>query len=104
MGHIELACPVSHVWFFKGLPSRIGHILDISLRDLERILYFESFVVIDPGDCPELKQHELVSDERYRQLREKYPTDARGDGRRGDQGAPAAAWTSTRTRSSCASG
>src|SRR5512136_2893317 len=73
MGHIELACPVSHVWFFKGLPSRIGHILDISLRDLERILYFESFVVIDVGDCPELKRHELVSDERYRQLREKYP-------------------------------
>src|SRR5512140_3178628 len=73
MGHIELACPVSHVWFFKGLPSRIGHILDISLRDLERILYFESFVVIDVGDCPEVKRHELVSDERYRQLREKYP-------------------------------
>ena len=42
MGHIELACPVSHVWFFKGLPSRIGHILDISLRDLERVLYFEA--------------------------------------------------------------
>jgi DNA-directed RNA polymerase subunit beta' len=50
MGHIELACPVSHVWFFKGLPSRIGHLLDISLRDLERILYFESYVVIDPGE------------------------------------------------------
>ena len=50
MGHIELASPVSHVWFFKGLPSRIGHLLDISLRDLERILYFESYVVIDPGD------------------------------------------------------
>jgi DNA-directed RNA polymerase subunit beta' len=61
------------VWFFKGLPSRIGHILDISLRDLERILYFESYVVIDVGDCPEVKHHELVSDERYRQLREKYP-------------------------------
>ncbi len=73
MGHIELACPVSHVWFFKGLPSRIGHILDISLRDLERILYFESYVVIDVGDCPEVKQHELLSDERYRQLREKHP-------------------------------
>jgi DNA-directed RNA polymerase subunit beta' len=72
MGHIELACPVSHVWFFKGLPSRIGHLLDISLRDLERILYFESFVVIDPGDCPEVKRQELLSDERYRQLRDKY--------------------------------
>ena len=50
MGHINLATPVSHVWFFKGLPSRIGHLLDISLRDLERILYFEAYVVIDPGD------------------------------------------------------
>src|SRR5687767_10819720 len=73
MGHIELACPVSHVWFFKGLPSRIGHLLDISLRDLERILYFESYVVVDPGDCPEVKRQELVTDERYRQLRDKYP-------------------------------
>src|SRR6187455_1073965 len=73
MGHIELACPVSHVWFFKGLPSRIGHLLDISLRDLERILYFESYVVVDPGDSPEVKKQELVTDERYRQLREKYP-------------------------------
>ena len=73
MGHIELACPVSHVWFFKGLPSRIGHLLDISLRDLERILYFESYVVVDPGDCPEVKRQELVTDERYRQLRDKFP-------------------------------
>src|ERR1700694_3162227 len=72
MGHIELACPVSHVWFFKGLPSRIGHLLDISLRDLERILYFESYVVVDPGDSPEVKRQELISDDRYRQLREKY--------------------------------
>ena len=54
MGHIELATPVSHIWFFKGLPSRIGHLLDITLRDLERILYFEAYVVIDPGDT-ELK-------------------------------------------------
>jgi DNA-directed RNA polymerase subunit beta' len=73
MGHIELACPVSHVWFFKGLPSRIGHLLDLSLRDLERILYFESYVVVDPGDCPEVRRQELVTDERYRQLREAYP-------------------------------
>jgi DNA-directed RNA polymerase subunit beta' len=71
MGHIELACPVSHVWFFKGLPSRIGHLLDISLRDLERILYFESYVTIDPGET-ELKEQELVSEERYRELRDKY--------------------------------
>ncbi|HZF09127.1 MAG TPA: DNA-directed RNA polymerase subunit beta' [Thermoanaerobaculia bacterium] len=70
MGHIELACPVSHVWFFKGLPSRIGHLLDISLRDLERILYFESYVVIDPGES-ELKEQELLTEERYRELRDK---------------------------------
>ena len=50
MGHIELASPCSHVWFFKGLPSRIGHLLDLTLRDLERILYFEAYVVVDPGD------------------------------------------------------
>jgi DNA-directed RNA polymerase subunit beta' len=74
MGHIELACPVSHVWFFKGLPSRIGHLLDISLRDLERILYFESYVVIDPGET-ELKEQELLTEERYRELRDKH-----GDG------------------------
>jgi DNA-directed RNA polymerase subunit beta' len=74
MGHIELACPVSHVWFFKGLPSRIGHLLDISLRDLERILYFESYVVIDPGDS-ELKDRELLSEERFREMREKYHDD-----------------------------
>ncbi|MEO7975127.1 MAG: DNA-directed RNA polymerase subunit beta' [Thermoanaerobaculia bacterium] len=74
MGHIELASPVSHVWFFKGLPSRIGHLLDISLRDLERILYFESYVVIDPIDT-ELKEKELLSEERFRELRDQY-----GDG------------------------
>jgi DNA-directed RNA polymerase subunit beta' len=70
MGHIELASPVSHVWFFKGLPSRIGHLLDISLRDLERILYFESYVVVDPGDT-DLKEKELLSEERYRQVRQE---------------------------------
>jgi len=73
MGHIELASPVSHVWFFKGLPSRIGHLLDITLRDLERILYFESYVVIDPGDIPEvLDEKELLTEERYRELRTQH--------------------------------
>ncbi len=71
MGHIELASPVSHVWFFKGLPSRIGHLLDISLRDLERILYFESHVVIDPGET-DLKEKELISEERYREIRDQF--------------------------------
>ncbi|MDA2917395.1 DNA-directed RNA polymerase subunit beta', partial [Nitrospinae bacterium AH_259_B05_G02_I21] len=71
LGHIELACPVSHVWFFKGLPSRIGNLLDMSLRELERILYFENYVVIDPGDTP-LKEKELLTEERYRELRSEY--------------------------------
>ncbi|HVT03389.1 MAG TPA: DNA-directed RNA polymerase subunit beta' [Thermoanaerobaculia bacterium] len=73
MGHIELASPVSHVWFFKGLPSRIGHLLDISLRDLERILYFESYVVIDPGDLDgTLDEKELLTEEKYREIRGQY--------------------------------
>ena len=71
LAHIELACPVSHVWFFKGLPSRIGHLLDMSLRDLERVLYFESYVVIDPGDTP-LKEKELLTEERHRELRQEF--------------------------------
>ncbi|MGA2630716.1 MAG: DNA-directed RNA polymerase subunit beta' [Terriglobia bacterium] len=72
LGHIELASPCSHVWFFKGLPSRIGHMLDISLRDLERVLYFESFVVIDPGDAP-VKEKEMLTEDRYRQLMQEFP-------------------------------
>ncbi|HEY6272671.1 MAG TPA: DNA-directed RNA polymerase subunit beta', partial [Terriglobales bacterium] len=70
LGHIELASPCSHVWFFKGLPSRIGHLLDISLRELEQVLYFEKYVVIDPGEAP-VKERELLTDERYRELRQE---------------------------------
>jgi len=73
LGHIELASPCSHVWFFKGLPSRIGHLLDITLRDLEKILYFETYIVVDPGDVPELKEKDLLTDERYRELMRDYP-------------------------------
>ena len=73
LGHIDLASPCSHVWFFKGLPSRIGHLLDIPLRELEKVLYFESYIVIDPGDVPGLKERELVTDERYRELVRDYP-------------------------------
>ncbi|RMF73460.1 MAG: DNA-directed RNA polymerase subunit beta', partial [Acidobacteria bacterium] len=72
MGHIELASPVSHVWFFHQLPSRIGHLLDISKRDLERILYFEAYVVLDPGDVPELEKGQLLSEEEYRQIRDEH--------------------------------
>src|SRR5216117_4110956 len=71
LGHIQLATPVSHVWFFKGLPSRIGHLLDISLRDLERVLYFEAYVVVDPGET-ELKQNQLLNEEGYRKAREEH--------------------------------
>ncbi|HQR45532.1 MAG TPA: DNA-directed RNA polymerase subunit beta' [Thermoanaerobaculia bacterium] len=78
MGHIELAAPVSHVWFFKGLPSRIGHLLDLTLRDLERILYFEQYVVIDAGplaDEENLHEKDLVSEEKYRELKAKHGVD-----------------------------
>ena len=71
LGHIKLATPVSHVWFFKGLPSRIGHLLDISLRDLERILYFEAYVVIEPGEG-DFKPNQLLTDEQYRKFRQEY--------------------------------
>jgi DNA-directed RNA polymerase subunit beta' len=75
MGHIDLAAPVSHVWFFKGLPSRIGQLLDLSLRDLERILYFESYVVIDSADT-ELKEGELLTEEKFREMRDEYGDDS----------------------------
>ena len=71
LGHISLATPVSHVWFFKGLPSRIGHLLDISLRELERVLYFEAYVVIDPGET-EFKDNQLLTEEQYRKAREEF--------------------------------
>jgi DNA-directed RNA polymerase subunit beta' len=72
LGHIELASPCSHVWFFKGLPSRIGYLLDISMRDLEHILYFEAFVVVDPGEAPGIKEKELLNEEKYRELQREY--------------------------------
>src|SRR5947207_4539698 len=71
LGHIELASPCAHVWFFKGLPGRIGHLLDISLRDLERILYFEGYVVIDPGEAP-VKERDLLTEERFRELQQQF--------------------------------
>src|SRR5881409_204229 len=72
LGHIELASPCSHVWFFKGLPSRIGHLLDMSLHELERVLYFEAYVTIDPGEAP-LKDRELLTEEKFRQLQQEHP-------------------------------
>ena len=61
MGHIELAVPVSHIWFFKCMPSRIGLVLDMTARNLERVIYYEDYMVIDPGSTP-LKQHQLLSE------------------------------------------
>ncbi len=74
LGHIELASPCSHVWFFKGLPSRIGHLLDITLRELERVLYFEAYVIVDPGTVPDLAMGEVISDDRKRQLEQEPET------------------------------
>ena len=71
MGHIELATPVSHIWFFKGVPSRMGLVLDMSPRDLEEVLYFVSYVVLDPGSAP-LEKKQTISDKEYRAYYEKY--------------------------------
>ncbi len=71
MGHIELAAPVSHVWFFKGLPSRIGLLLDMTMRELERVLYFEAYVVTDPGDTS-LEEKQVLTEEEFREAREEY--------------------------------
>ncbi|MFH1680184.1 MAG: DNA-directed RNA polymerase subunit beta' [Candidatus Eisenbacteria bacterium] len=84
LGHIKLAVPVSHIWYFKGIPSRIGHLLDMSVRDLERILYYESYVVTDPKDTP-LQQKELLSEDRFLALRKEFGA----DGFEADMGAEA---------------
>ena len=73
LGHIELASACSHVWFFKGLPSRIGYLVDITLRELERVLYYEAFTIIDPGEGTGLTKGEVISDERKRQLDQEFP-------------------------------
>jgi DNA-directed RNA polymerase subunit beta' len=71
MGHIELATPVSHIWYFKGVPSRIGILLDMSPRQLEKVIYFAAYVVTDPGDTP-LQKREILTEQKYREAREKY--------------------------------
>ena len=74
MGHIELAAPVSHIWYFKGIPSRMGMLLDITPRTLEKVLYFGSYIVTDPGETP-LKKCQLLNEKEYRDMREKYEDD-----------------------------
>ncbi|MGE5591946.1 MAG: DNA-directed RNA polymerase subunit beta' [Bacillota bacterium] len=71
MGHIELAAPVSHIWYFKGIPSRMGLILDMSPRALEKVLYFANYIVVDPGNTPLMKK-QLLTENEYREYREKY--------------------------------
>ena len=73
MGHIQLAAPVSHIWYFKGIPSRMGMLLDISPRTLEKVLYFANFIVLDPGDSNQtgLKKYELITDAKYREVEAK---------------------------------
>ena len=75
MGHIELAVPVSHIWFFKCMPSRIGLVLDVTARNLERVIYYEDYLVIDPVGTP-LKLHQLLSEHEYREARETYGADS----------------------------
>ncbi|MBR5423570.1 MAG: DNA-directed RNA polymerase subunit beta' [Clostridia bacterium] len=75
MGHIELACPVSHIWYFKGIPSRIGLMLDVSPRDLDKVLYFAKYIVVDPGDTP-LEKYAVISDKEYDDMAEKYDADS----------------------------
>ncbi len=74
MGHIELATPVSHIWYFKGIPSRMGLLLDISPRILEKVLYFANYIVTEPGETPLIK-NQILSEKEYRDMREKYEDD-----------------------------
>ena len=76
MGHIELNSRVAHIWFFKGIPSRIGVILEISAKELEHIIYFENYIVIDPGDIPDLKYKQILNEDDYHDLIERYGEDS----------------------------
>ena len=71
MGHINLAAPVSHIWYFKGIPSRMGLCLDVTPRNLEKVLYFASYIVIEPGDTG-LGYKEILSEQQYREAKEQY--------------------------------
>ncbi len=82
MGHIELAVPVSHIWYFKGIPSRMGLMLDISPRALEKVLYFAAYIVMDPGNARELQKNQILTEKEYTEYREKY-----GDAFRAGMGA-----------------
>src|SRR5205823_6839144 len=83
MGHIELAAPVVHIWFFKAMPSRLGTLLDMKTTSLEKIIYFQDYVVVDPADT-QLKERQLLTEEEYRKAREMF-----GEGFEADMGAEA---------------
>ena len=76
MGHVELAAPVSHIWYFRAIPSRMGLLLDLSPKLLEKVLYFAQYIVLDPGDTPLVKK-QILSDQQYRDYYEKYENDFR---------------------------
>ena len=100
MGHIELAAPVVHIWFFKAMPSRLGTLLDMKTSSLEKIIYFQDYVVIDPGDTP-LKKQQLLTEDEYRKACEKYGDELRGrHGRRGRQEAArhGSTWSAARSK------
>src|SRR5437763_10218164 len=71
MGHIELAAPVVHIWFFKAMPSRLGTLLDMKTTSLEKIIYFQDYVVVDPGETP-LKEKQLLTEDEFRRAREQF--------------------------------
>ena len=72
IAHIELSCPVAHIWFYKAVPSRIGLLLDVSIITLKSVIYYEKYIVVDPGEIPNLKKYDLLSEEEYYQLLEEY--------------------------------
>src|SRR5260370_26163794 len=84
LGPIELAAPVVHIWFFKAMPSRLGTLLDMKTTSLEKIIYFQDYVVVDAGDCEKLKERQLLTEEDFRKAREEY-----GDGFQAEMGAEA---------------
>jgi DNA-directed RNA polymerase subunit beta' len=102
MGHINLAAPVVHIWFFKAMPSRLGNLLAMKTSDLEKVIYFQDYVVIDPGDT-ELKYKQLLTEDEYRQAVEKYGERLPGPhGRRGHPRTAEGGSTSTKRPSNCA--
>ena len=90
MGHIELAVPVIHIWFYKCMPSRIGLMLDMTSRQLERVIYYEDYIVIDPGGNTPLTKNQLLTEPEYREAQVQYGEDAR----------LSPAWAPTRSRPS----